>query len=161
MKTWVKVFIGILAFFLFIGFLRNQFPKDENSSSHKLEKRIPFDSLSLDARKSLVYDFINGQDSTKTRFKINEVIKDALSKSVKYPETIEYFYNNEWVDGTETYIFNPSDCKVDSEKFNRIYVNVDFRSENSFGQKVRNKFELVFDFYGYEPYKIVDAKILE
>jgi hypothetical protein len=160
MKTWVKVLIGFFIFSIFIGVLRNIFPAESKTNSVKKEIIKPFDSLSIEEKKSLVNDFIHGNDSTKTRPVINQIIKTYLKQSVKYPETLEYLYNNEWVDGTETYVYNPSDCKVDSEIPNRIYVYVDFRSENNFSQKVRNKFELIFDFKGHEPYKLVDGKIL-
>jgi len=160
MKTWVKVLIGFFIFSIFIGVLRNIFPAEAKTNSVKKEIIKPFDSLSIEKKKSLVNDFIQGKDSTDTKFKINELIKTSLEQSVKFPETLEYLYNNEWVDGSETYVFDSKNCKVDSEKFNRIYIEIDFRSDNSFSQKVRNKFEFVFDFKGHQPYEFVSAKVL-
>ena len=153
---FLKIFGIFLLFVILMGILRRCFPLDPNEPIKK-EIIIPFNKLPESQQRDSINGFTNKENYKDRYFLLNENIKDGLKALVKYPETLEYFYNGEWVDGKSTYIIE--EITQSPDNFLILTAYSDFRSENSYGVKVRQKFKITFEFNGNENYKIISADI--
>ena len=157
MKKGTKKVLIILAIALGIAFLM---PVVGIEAEKKTEQPVKlFSEMSASEKDQAIFKFINYQNYKDVFGKMNFDFQETISRSVKYPETLEFLVKDQWIKGDEVFIINKKSFVIGNTQHGEMDVVIQFRSENKLSQKVRNKAIVSIIFKGEEGYKATDFQI--
>jgi hypothetical protein len=162
MKKWLKITLIIIFAPLVIGIpitiAALAFAKDPTPVKSSVVK--PYILLTNEEKQIEIDLFTSGKKYESRFATVNNLIIEGVKSSVKYPETVEILFNNEnWVE-PDSFVLLQNNFKVVNLKKGELIVSVDFRSENSFGQKIRNKFSIKFRLNQKKEFELIDIIVV-
>ncbi|AEW85902.1 hypothetical protein [Flavobacterium columnare] len=144
--------------FIFIatGITKVSDPVEEDKKEIPIKEYHLLSDTDKDSEISL---FANHKKYEEQYARLYYMVKDGCAKLVKYPETLEFLsYNDEWV-SKEDFVLTKKNFFINDLKKGLIDIVVDFRSENNFSQKTRNKLILTIKFKQEKDFDLVKTKI--
>ena len=84
---------------------------------------------------------------------------EGTKQKVKYPETLEIQFNNEEFVSPSNFVLVSKNIIIENLEKGKLAVIVDFKGENSYGTKVRNRLFLSIKFNQDKNFDILDTTI--
>lgn len=128
----------------------------EASKQDSLMRLIPFKDMTMTQKETLLNNFIEGKKEAYTNSSLifGEEIKKAFEAAVKFPSSLEYLHGTSWA---KYPVWSTMSKITDIEK-GEVTISSQYRSENNFGQKVKNYFTIKYSYDGKQA-KILDSKL--
>ncbi|WP_143756527.1 hypothetical protein [Chryseobacterium sp. RU37D] len=136
----VCFFLGIIGKLINLDKLEADSKKADNSPLIEKLEKVGYPSLNLKEKKEVLNYFIRGEFQFKDKnFLLNQNINDAISKSLKFPETLQIKgFDNEYHKDYEVYTNIQGDATIISYENGIFEIVREFKAEgNIVGREIR------------------------